>query len=200
LGYFQTLADRRQHAASAASPVTRRLSGGGAILHDRELTYSVIVPPGHPWSVDVQCLYDLFHQTLLETLAEWKIQAVQCTDPVVRSSAEEPFLCFARRAWGDVLLDGWKICGSAQRRRQATVLQHGSILLQLSPEAPELPGIAEVRGEHIPPDELATAWQARLRSVFGLQFFPDELTRAEVTSAAQLQAEKYDNRTWIERR
>jgi lipoate-protein ligase A len=200
LGYFQSLADRKQHEASMSCPVTRRLSGGGAILHDRELTYSIIVPPGHPWSSDVQLLYDLFHQTLIETLAEWNVPTSQCTEPIVRPAADEPFLCFARRALGDVLLDGWKICGSAQRRRQATVLQHGSILLDRSPAAPELPGIAELRGENISPAELASAWAEHLHSVLGLQLQPSELTSAERSSAAQLSDQKYDFRPWIARR
>lgn len=200
LGYFQSLTDRQQHAASLACPITRRLSGGGAILHDRELTYSIVVPPGHPWSTDVQMLYDLFHQTLIETLTAWKVSAMQCAEPVIRPAAEEPFLCFARRAVGDVLLDNWKICGSAQRRRQATVLQHGSILLERSPQAPELPGIAEVCGVHISLAQLATAWSDRLQAALKLDFQPDELTTAERTLAAQLSEQKYDFRPWIERR
>src|SRR5262245_57717493 len=44
LGYFQAAADRQQHAASLACTLVRRASGGGAILHDRELTYSVALP------------------------------------------------------------------------------------------------------------------------------------------------------------
>jgi lipoate-protein ligase A len=200
LGYFQSLADRQQHAASAACPVSRRLSGGGAILHDRELTYSMVVPPGHRWSIDVQLLYDLLHQTLIETLTEWKVPAVQCSEPVVRPATEEPFLCFARRALGDVLLDGWKICGSAQRRRRSTVLQHGSILLECSPQAPELPGIAELRGKLISARELASAWRERLQLLLGIQFEPDELTTSEVSAAELLQAQKYGGAAWVNRR
>src|SRR5688500_9559950 len=44
LGYFQPAADREQHAASRACPLVRRASGGGAIVHDRELTYSLAWP------------------------------------------------------------------------------------------------------------------------------------------------------------
>ena len=51
LGYFQEYADRLRHAASAGCPTVRRASGGGAIMHDRELTYSLAVPEGtSTWS------------------------------------------------------------------------------------------------------------------------------------------------------
>ncbi len=48
LGYFQRYSDREQHAASRKCAVVRRQSGGGAILHDRELTYSLMLPAGSP--------------------------------------------------------------------------------------------------------------------------------------------------------
>src|SRR5437868_3979467 len=51
LGYFQLAADRAQHAASAACLLIRRPSGGGAILHDRELTYSIALPRSKAWPV-----------------------------------------------------------------------------------------------------------------------------------------------------
>src|SRR6185295_18138238 len=57
LGYFQSVADRQQHAASLDCPVVRRASGGGAILPDRELTYSVALPQ----PVASSALYDACH-------------------------------------------------------------------------------------------------------------------------------------------
>jgi len=50
LGYFQKHADRQLHTASATCPLVRRRSGGGAILHDQELTYSLAIPSSHRWS------------------------------------------------------------------------------------------------------------------------------------------------------
>ena len=69
LGYFQRYDDRHQHAASRACPLVRRQSGGGAILHDRELTYSLALPPVHPLARDATALYTAVHQAFVELLA-----------------------------------------------------------------------------------------------------------------------------------
>src|SRR5690606_37438550 len=71
LGYFQRYADRSLHAKSAACPVVRRSTGGGAIVHDVELTYSIAVPSHHPLARQADLLYDAAHESLLEALASW---------------------------------------------------------------------------------------------------------------------------------
>ena len=75
LGYFQAIDDRRRHVASFGCPVVRRSSGGGAIVHDRELTYSVALPGEHPLAMGRMLLYQAVHQTLIEVLAAAGIQA-----------------------------------------------------------------------------------------------------------------------------
>src|SRR3954469_25809962 len=71
LGYFQSAEDRRQHAASRSCPLIRRASGGGAILHDRELTYSIALPQPIARSPDSSLLYELCHIALIEALDEF---------------------------------------------------------------------------------------------------------------------------------
>src|SRR5438046_652255 len=61
LGYFQNAADRAAHVASREAVLVRRSSGGGAILHDRELTYSISLPTAHPLAADPETLYRLVH-------------------------------------------------------------------------------------------------------------------------------------------
>ena len=73
LGYFQDYGHRDQHAASRSCPAVRRLTGGGAILHDRELTYSFAVPIGHRLAAARDCLYEVVHRSLLAVLAQWSI-------------------------------------------------------------------------------------------------------------------------------
>jgi len=173
LGYFQSAAQREQHAASRDCPLVRRASGGGAILHDRELTYSVAMPQAAARENQTSALYDLFHESLILALAEFGVPAAlflpterNCV-PEVRQNAAPAFLCFQRRTCGDVVYQGAKIVGSAQRRRRGAVLQHGSILLARSPHAPELLGIGELTGIAISPADLIAAWRPRLQACLG---------------------------------
>src|SRR5947207_13454995 len=69
LGYFQRISDRTTHAASQTCPLVRRQTGGGAILHDREWTYSLTAPAGSPLAVDALALYRAVHGALIEALA-----------------------------------------------------------------------------------------------------------------------------------
>ena len=111
----------------------RRLTGGGAILHDNEITYSIVLPGGHRLAGRRDELYQAMHGCLIEALAGFGAACAVCEGGATAKSAAEPFLCFQRRSPGDVLLGEHKICGSAQRRRNGAVLQHGSLLWRASP-------------------------------------------------------------------
>jgi len=167
LGYFQSLDDRHQHPPSENCPVIRRASGGGAILHDRELTYSLTIPEIGKANSFARRLYEIGHQTLITALAEHGITAAlfgDCstaktnTQNTTTQNLAQPFLCFQRRTCFDVVIGDAKIAGSAQRRRRGAVLQHGSILLAHSRFAPELPGIRELAAANITAPDLARRW------------------------------------------
>ncbi len=67
--------------------MVRRSSGGGAILHDRELTYSIVLPQSHPLARRAELLYQAMHATLIETLAELGIVATLCDGSAADSTA-----------------------------------------------------------------------------------------------------------------
>jgi len=199
LGYFQNAADREAHVASRDCTLVRRSSGGGAILHDRELTYSIALPTAHPLAADPETLYRRIHGLLLEALAEFGISAALNKQALVQLGGE-PFLCFERRAVGDVVLAGFKICGSAQRRRRGAILQHGSILLARSPAAPELPGIAELASRAPTAAELRYAWIERWsRTLYPLEAC-EGYSEVERDAATRHIDDKYGTEAWTKKR
>ena len=141
LGHFQKSVPAD---APAGLPVVRRLSGGGAIVHDREWTYCVAVPAGHPLARPPERLYEAVHHCVIGALADAGVVArLRGGGGAAR---DDPFLCFSRRDPRDVVVGGRKILGSAQRRRRGAVMQHGSLLLAASPAAPDLAGLRELCG------------------------------------------------------
>ncbi|MCA9080049.1 MAG: hypothetical protein KDA58_05790 [Planctomycetaceae bacterium] len=164
LGHFQDVDDPVVQQRFQGLPRVKRLSGGGAILHDRELTYSCVLPKSHPASQSPGKIYDLMHAGLINVLMEF---GVTCRMRGAPLTGPEPFLCFGRGDPRDVVVGNHKIIGSAQRRRAGAVLQHGSILLAKSPFAPEFPGVAELTGIAIDVDQLAATLQRRLAPLLG---------------------------------
>ena len=198
LGYFQDYATRRQHAASGGCPAVRRLTGGGAILHDAELTYSLVLPRAHAWAGRRDRLYQVVHQCLVDAIAELGVLA-----HVLQAGEGEdrgPLLCFQRRAPGDVLLGDAKIAGSAQRRRSGAVLQHGSLLLRRSAAAPELPGLEDMLGRPLAVESLADDWLARIQRLLGGNWADGALSAEEAAAATALAQQRYGQTGWTERR
>ncbi len=152
LGYFQRSADRRQHPPSLQCDTVRRASGGGAIVHDQEITYSLCIPSSNRWSTRNSELYDLVHGAIIEQLSELEIEAKLFRDyQVGRQTAEtgsDVFLCFQRRAENDIVIGAHKIGGSAQRRLKNSLIQHGSLLLSRSSCAPNWPESTTWANDH----------------------------------------------------
>lgn len=200
LGYFQRCADRQTHAASRNCPLVRRSTGGGAIVHDLELTYSFTTGIQTHVRSGLTDYYDAFHGTLIEELADRGISARWCLAPPLRRREEEPFLCFLRRAEQDVLIGDSKIAGSAQRRRHGALLQHGSVLLQRSAAAPELAGIAELGSVFLDPRDLAERWAKRVAARLGLTLRSDSPTDREKEAAERICRSQYAHPGWTNRR
>jgi lipoate-protein ligase A len=206
LGYFQRYEERCGHAASASCAVVRRATGGGAILHDRELTYSCVLPAGHSLARRSIDLYYAIHNSILAVLADLGIAAslVECPEKLIsavgcqaRRPGVEPFLCFERRTAGDVLLAGWKIAGSAQRRQRGAVLQHGSILFERSPCAPELPGICDLANVRLEPKEFSDRLCNAVAKSLGSDLVVLPATSNLADRAAAFEAAKFATEHWL---
>ena len=221
LGYFQTYSDRQLHSASVSCPIVRRRSGGGAILHDQELTYSLAIPSSNRWSGQNAELYDLVHQVVIRLLKQVGLdsQLFKNAAPVDASLADESlteielprtnpspivdpnaFLCFQRRSDGDLVSNGFKILGSAQRRLKHSLLQHGSLLLKQSKFAPELPGLAELGAEQIELGDFSNRLAESLGEALGFEFAAAGYSESEVALAAELEAKTFGMSKWTQKR
>ncbi len=200
LGYFQPAADRERHEASRACSLVRRASGGGAILHDQELTYSLAIPASHPWAASAERLYLATHAALRDALAEFGVPASLRESAPGRSTAAEPFLCFRRFGAGDLLVGDRKVAGSAQRRHRGAILQHGSILYCASEYAPELPGIEQLTGVDVNADSLAAKFRFELAKALNIVWQDRTDWSSSLERAEKIVAGKFAAADWTYRR
>ena len=216
LGYFQAYADRQSHPASRDLPCVRRSTGGGALVHHHEVTYSLVLPAGALAGVDTRELYCRAHRAVIAAIGDLDGDPDRLTlcDPDVGAPPTEPFLCFQRRADGDLLVGDphpeaidappvngrYKVCGSAQRKRRGALLQHGGLLLAKSGHAPELPGLAELGVAALDPAEASEALARQLATGLGLTPTRGGLTASETEAAKQFASNKHESEEWLKKR
>ena len=160
LGYFQDVAEVARTLIAPGLPIVRRLSGGGAILHHHELTYSLTIPSGHALAHDPHQLYLSVHERIISVLEGFGYPVRLRGEKSAEGDLPPPFLCFGRGDEFDVVLQGHKVLGSAQRRRRGSILQHGSLMYRHSEFATEYPGLFDLADSaveiHLLRQELAT--------------------------------------------
>ncbi|SEB74248.1 biotin/lipoate A/B protein ligase family protein [Paenibacillus sp. GP183] len=138
IGYFQKAQEVDMEAVeSEGIGFVRRPTGGRAVLHDRELTYSIIVSetyPGIPRNVTEA--YRVLSEGLLQGfrglgLNAEMVQLASEEEKEKYASVAGSSACFDSPSWYELVVEGRKIAGSAQVRQKDVVLQHGSILLDM---------------------------------------------------------------------
>jgi lipoate-protein ligase A len=202
LGYFQAT-ELETQTPFPELPCVRRLSGGGAILHHHEITYSLVLPASHPARKDPSEAYEVVHRAIISLLQGFGVRCELRSEFDARNSvatanaaarSTEPFLCFLRKNANDIVHEtGNKVVGSAQRRRKGVTLQHGSIILKASFLAPTVVGIADLK-----PDFSVTEFRKKLPSAIAAAigktmdfrgFSPEELSLAEEIAKEQFEAQ-----------
>jgi lipoate-protein ligase A len=132
LGRFQKTEEvlDLERCRSNAISVVRRVSGGGTIYHVDELTYSIVCSPEQiPSTASVKDSFRVLNGFLIEFYRTLGLNASYAVDTVCdaeRLGGRTAF-CFAGKETFDILIDGKKIGGNAQRRRRNVIFQHGSI-------------------------------------------------------------------------
>jgi hypothetical protein len=107
--------------------VVRRPTGGREVLHDRELTYSIVMPLAGPGSM--RRSYRLVNQALLGAIRSLGVQG-RMAERRGRTPSPDAGACFREPAEDEIEVAGRKLVGSAQARIDDTLLQHGSLLIQ----------------------------------------------------------------------
>jgi len=133
----------------------RRPTGGRAVWHEHEVTYAVAAPIitfGR-----LRDAYRAIHEQLAAALRSLGADVTLAADRPTRPLRDRPNACFAETVGGEVLAGGRKLIGSAQVRRGAAFLQHGSILLDGSAETVNATTLRQVLGRPVTFDEVTTA-------------------------------------------
>lgn len=210
LGYGQP-ADDLDLAACATHgvDVTRRLTGGRAVLHHLELTYSVAVPAELVGGLrSITQAYALLSAGVSRGLAQLGLEAVCQPRSAARPAVKGDPACFAAALGGDLSVDGRKLVGSAQCHRHEAVLQHGSIPLDVDLELlnaclhrpVEATAGWTCLAEHgLAPTakELAAALAAGFAPWLGTTPVIGAPTDTELADAESLAARKYGHPDWV---
>ena len=121
-GYFGKFGDVVNHESER--DVVRRWTGGGIVFHGNDLTYSLVIPSHDPaFSKSSMTIYEKIHAAIRATL----IADGKNTELAENAAPKTSEACFSNAVRADVLWNGQKIAGAAQRRTRRGLLQQGSI-------------------------------------------------------------------------
>ena len=210
LGYFQAFEGLAEFPELLSLDCVRRMTGGGAILHDRELTYSIAVPSEIHRKGHSEELYRAVHRSIIEWLRGLRFTANLCEEtnrePAGSYSNEDSFLCFERRSEVDIVVDGRKIVGSAQRRSSDGLLQHGSFLVESSPWLPRLQGLrlqtpnklGKLVESGVTASRLGDVLVVALASAFDLQWSNGSADKETCERAETIAQERFSSVEWTQ--
>lgn len=227
IGYFQRLQKEINidKVKEKGYGLVRRQTGGRGVLHDKELTYSVIVPESHPnMPSTVTEAYKIISQGLLEG---FKNLGFETYFAIPRSKEERDKLkqprssvCFDAPSWYELVVEGRKIAGSAQTRQKGVILQHGSILQDIDIDdlfdmfifknerlkakmkenfVQKAVAINDISNQHITLNEMENAFKSGFKKGLNIDFKPLELTEKQKEEVQELE-EKYRSEAWMYRK
>jgi lipoate-protein ligase A len=212
VGYFQNI--RREINIESCRhyglDIVRRPTGGKAVLHEHELTYSLSIPE-NVLGGGVRQSYQAISRVLATALQNIGI-------PVQARAQGEPYhrspLCFQAVSFYELVLNGKKVVGSAQTRKNGTLLQHGSILLdvdyeklssclrststhtQASDLVRSLTGINRECPNQFTVNQLQNTIANCFNNELGFSLQEEQLTEEELETALELEKDKYASSEW----
>jgi lipoate---protein ligase len=205
IGYFQSLTAEVDLEACKryGVDVVRRITGGGAVYHDKELTYSIVIAEKHP-AIPLNIIQS--YERICNAL-------VRSFDHLGIKSTFAPI--------NDIVVNGKKISGNAQTRKDGVVLQHGTILLDVDVETmfsllkipneklkdklitdakQRVTSLHQVLGRNILFDEVASALACGFQDEFQIALSPGSLTTSEQHDTRRYKHEYFTQPQWNHRR
>ncbi|EMR06664.1 Octanoyltransferase LipM [Bhargavaea cecembensis DSE10] len=224
IGYFQkaTEAVDLEKVKEMGLGFVRRPTGGRAVLHDRELTYSIIVSESHPDMPEtVTEAYRVISAGLLEGFRNLGLQA-EFAIPATReerNALKEPksAVCFDAPSWYELVVEGRKAAGSAQTRQKGVILQHGAIPVSLDLDklvsvfnfktedhrsrmkeklAKKAVSIEELSGRSVEMPEVTEAFRSGFEKALDIELIGKEPDEEILELVRRLEEEKYSNDSW----
>lgn len=223
IGYFQRIEKDidMEKVKELGLGFVRRPTGGRGVLHEHELTYSVIVSEDYEGMPEtVTEAYRVISGGLLQGFRNLGLQAefsIPDQDVTEQLRSPKSGVCFDAPSWYELVVEGKKVAGSAQTRQKGVILQHGAILMSLdvdkltsiftysSPELKErvrrtLPdraiAIDRLTDRDISVDECKQAFSKGFEESLDISLEPLELTAAQLALVHQIEKEKYANDDW----
>ena len=224
VGYFQRLKKEIDidKVKEKGFGLVRRQTGGRGVLHDKELTYSVIVPESHPnMPSTITEAYRVISEGLLEG---FKLLGFDAYFAIPRSKEEREKLkqprsavCFDAPSWYELVVEGRKIAGSAQTRQKGVILQHGSLLQDVDVDelfdmfifkndrlkekmkkafVDKAVAINDISDRHISIEEMEKAFEEEIKKGLNIEFKPLSLTENQLAEVKVLE-EKYRSEEWL---
>src|SRR5947209_695109 len=197
--------------------LVRRPTGGRAVYHRDEFTYSIVIGKQYGVPAGVVAAYAYLAQGLLAALANLGVAAVMSDEHVSKNPSAA---CFASSTQADLTASGFKLIGSAQVWKDDALLQQGSLplvdraaeffsMLYYPSEAERQAALASYRTKTAPLhtfvpqatwDEVAQAFRRGFSTALHEDFVPGELSSSEWILARQLAQEKYSQLEWRKER
>ena len=209
IGHFQKISEvNTDYCDKMDYPVVRRLTGGRAILHDNELTYSFSARTDFPpFSPSLHENYSVISNAILLGLMTCGIKADISFERKKNSGPRTP-ACFKAVSYGEIKINGKKVIGSAQKRYSNGFMQHGSILLEFDADKlsnalmdtdknafGDISSISD-HADGISIEDLGLSIKNGFEDSLGIKLISDDPTKFELSLAKELEEKRYSTRGW----
>jgi len=185
-------------------PVVRRLSGGGVLVHGGDLSYTLILPREVVKEIGVKESYRTLCKFLLHLYEKLSLQASFASDGEYETKRSD--VCLAGNEAYDIVIDGDKMGGNAQRYTKGALLQHGTIPMRINTKlftplfvgdsGLERAATLERLGVTIEYEKLSFEVQESFCEAFDVTLFVDTLTKAEERCVQELLQSRYTQERW----